>query len=152
MEFHSTGRYAPRILSAIALAWFLLTDFITNSSWRGVRVSGKQCLCWFLQGHRGLQVPMEALDWCVACWHAWASCDGGSRKALLGRPYWEGLTALSKPGMGALVVLVSAPWGTPRRVLADGPVLPPAVVQAGKRVSCSPANPHVTFKSFCKTE
>lgn len=53
MEFHSTSRYAPRILFVIALAWFLLVDFITNSSWRGVRVSGKQHWCWFLQGLQG---------------------------------------------------------------------------------------------------
>lgn len=50
VEFHSTGRYAPRIFFAISLGWFLLMDFITNSSWRGVRVTGKQHWCWFLRG------------------------------------------------------------------------------------------------------
>lgn len=94
MEFHSTGHYAPRILFAVALAWFLLVDFIKNSSWRGVRVSGKQCLCWFLQGHRGLQAASGG-SWLVcgllACMGLlrWWQQEGLTGKALLllGRPY-----------------------------------------------------------------
>lgn len=109
MEFHSTSRYAPRILFVIALAWFLLVDFITNSSWRGVRVSGKQHWCWFLQGLQGASGGSWLVCGLLACMGLlrWWQQEGLTGKALLllGRPYcpvWAQQGVTGSPGQHAL--------------------------------------------------